>query len=237
MTGTTTSSSPSGAFAWTESQRDFFAAAAAVETAEYLSQNYRWIITVGVWNVLLGMFCLTFPMFATQVAELTISWTILLSGVVLAAAGCYQQASDPQQSQLVMAGAVQMLLGSLMLLHPMFTLAVLTLLVAFIFMIVGTAQISAAATNLDSIGTDGSAGTSGMSSTHRFMLQVSGVLAVVMSVVICLALPLAQFYTIGVLLGTNLINIGVTRIGLGCHGRQIAKSNNGGGEYSTLLPS
>jgi hypothetical protein len=53
--------------------------------------------------------------------------------------------------------------------------------------------------------------------------MLTGILALTMSMMILVDMPLSSWYTIGLLLGVNLVNIGVNRILLSCHGRSLAQ--------------
>lgn len=188
----------------------------AIDTAEQIAENWKAILIIGIINVVVGFFCLWFPFFATAVAEMAIAWSVLFAGLLGVTMGF--RMPEGHRSDYFIMGIFQILLAFLMFMHPLFTLTILTLVIAVLFMMLGSSRLALANQNPDM--------------PHRFLVQSSGVLSIAMSFFICLTMPLARWYTIGVLLGVNLINIGSARIGLALHGRQLAASDSD--NYSSL---
>lgn len=202
---------------WEGIDLDVLASLLAVETAEQIAENWKSILLLGIVNVVTGFICLLFPFLATFAVNMVLTVTVLASGIFHIMAGCSTQVAG-HQSDFYLLGGAQLMLAVLMWMHPFFTITVLTFIIAFLFMMLGTTRLAIAGRHPDM--------------PQRLLVQLSGVAAIVMSVLICLAMPAARWITIGILLGVNLINIGFARIAVAFHGRSLAET----GEY-TRLPS
>jgi uncharacterized membrane protein HdeD (DUF308 family) len=95
--------------------------------------------------------------------------------------------------------------------HPNTTLTILTLMVAIIFMGIGSLQMAATREQHNL--------------AARGLLFLSGGLTILLSVGILIFMPISRWITIGVLIGTNLINLGSTRIILAFYGRSLSKDD------------
>jgi uncharacterized membrane protein HdeD (DUF308 family) len=194
---------------------------AVIETVEEISRNWAWIGAVGVANILFGFACLCFPMIASHAVELALTITVLVAGIFhLSAAVCF--AAQGTNHQFFVLGVVQILLAFLMFVHPYATLTVLTILIAVVFMLLGSFQIMMARNN-DTM-------------AARGLTLWSGVTALFLSLIILLGMPLSSWYTIGVLLGVNHVNVGVARIIVSCYGRSLARNQELETEEATFMP-
>lgn len=180
------------------------------ETPEEISRSWKSIIFAGVLNIILGLACLMFPIFSTQVAELFLTSLVFATGLLNVLTICANERSNSHQKHLFWVGLVQLVLSFLMFTNPFFTLTFLTCLVAICFMLLGSVQIAAARKYRDLI-------------AARGLLIFSGLLAIIMSIVILLSMPTAKWVTIGVLMGVNLVNIGFNRVIIGLYGRRMAE--------------
>ena len=205
---------------------DAFAAFVAMETTEMIAQNWRSILLSGVLNVITGAGCLMFPVFATEVAQLFIISLVFAIGLVNVLSMCCGTGMDhqnnPRQRPLFWVGVVQLLLAVLMYLNPFVTLSILTYFVAVIFMLLGSIQIAIARRYRDRM-------------AARALMMFSGALSVLMSILICLTLPTAKYYTIGVLFGVNIFNVGINRVIIGLYGRKIASSDGSHESWRSYL--
>jgi uncharacterized membrane protein HdeD (DUF308 family) len=179
------------------------------ETPEEISQNYKTLIFIGCINILFGTGCLMFPVFATELAELFLTSLVFATGLLNVLTICASERSNSHEKHLFWIGVTQLVLAFLMYTRPFFTLTILTFLVAITFMFMGSLQIAAARKYRNVV-------------AARGLMIVSGVSAILMSVVILLSMPTAKWLTIGVLMGVNLLNIGLNRVVMGLYGRRIA---------------
>lgn len=187
-----------------------------LETSEHIAQNWKHILILGILNIITGIGCLFFPVFATQVAELFLVSLIFSMGLLNVLAVCASSetgSSAYQQSPIFWVGFCQILLAILMYTNPFFTLTILTFLIAVTFMLLGSIQIALARRYRERM-------------AARALMMLSGALAVLMSIIIILFMPTAKWYTIGVLLGVNLVNIGTNRVVIGLFGKKIAESDD-----------
>lgn len=53
----------------------------AMMAAEDVADNWPWILTMGIFNVLGGFLCLIAPVAATVIAEAIMAWTFTVIGV------------------------------------------------------------------------------------------------------------------------------------------------------------
>ena len=122
----------------------------------------------------------------------------------------------------LIGGFTLVVLGFLMATNAFQSLVVLTILVAVLYMCAGIFRVVLARKN------------PGMKS--YMPLLVSGICAIILSLIILLALPRDSAYTLGILLGINWVTYGVQRIVLGLYGRAtanaaLAAANSGEGGY------
>ena len=181
----------------------------ALETLGDIEREWKWTLAIGILNVLTGFGCLCFPVLATETALLFLMYLFLMTGIFTAVgATCFSDHGI--RHHMLWVGLLQILLGLFMLAHPFFTLTVLTIFVAFTFMMIGSFQIAIAKEHRQVAG--------------RGLAYLSGFMSIFMSSFIILFMPMTKWYTIGVLAGVNLINIGTSRILIGCYGRSLANS-------------
>ena len=201
-----------------------------LETPRDLEQHWVGMGVLGVMNILCGVACLCFPILASWAAELTLTLAVLLIGLsnLTAVSFGVQGYYHPYFA----LGLFQVLTAMIMYSHPFGTLTVLTLLVVTVFMLVASLQISVAcygAYDLPSLSLSANHANANRTSTYmpattgRGLTMLTGILALTMSMMILVDMPLSSWYTIGLLLGVNLVNIGVNRILLSCHGRSLAQ--------------
>lgn len=177
------------------------------ESPEAIKSHWKWILAIGIFNFITGILCLLFPVLATSSIEIALASLVFVSGLVNVVSVSYDGSRHP----LLPLGLVQILLAIFMFLNPVFMLALLTLVAAIIFMSAGVFQISVAKQNSAVAG--------------RGMMMLSGILAILMSLLIVIFMPTAQWITLGVLFGVNLVNLGAARILLALYGRSLASED------------
>lgn len=190
------------------------------ETLEAITRNWKWIGAFGLFNLLFGFACLSFPVLASQAVELALSYTVLVAGCFHLFAACYSE--EGSMFYLLAIGSLQIVISFLMFVNPFGVLTVLTFIIAVVFMMAGSFQIAMARQN------------PGMAA--RGLNMISGVLAIVMSVIIMLGFPATSWFTIGILIGVNHINIGVCRIVIAFYGLSLSRSQNGLSAAEPVFP-
>ena len=206
-----------------------------LETNEYIAEHWKGIFFIGVFNVITGTGCLMNPIFSTQVVELFLVMLVLGSGIlnimaVVCGGGTVGSDDDDsfysprhRRSPLFWVGFSQVLLAILMYLNPFVTLTILTFFVAVIFMLMGSIQFALARQqNHGRI-------------AARALMMTSGLMAVLVSIIICLTMDTAKWYAIGVLMGVNLVNIGTNRILVGLYGRKLSQPDGSEESWRSVL--
>lgn len=191
-----------------------------METTEQIAQNWKQILVSGVLNSIMGLGFLLFPTFATEVGLLFVTSLVLATGLINTLAVCSE--ANPRRSPLFWVGISQILLAVLMYLNPFLTLSILTFFVAVIFMLLGSIQIASARRYRERM-------------AARALMMISGAASVLLSIVICLTMPTAKYYTIGVLFGVNIFNVGVNRIIIGLYGKMIASEDGSHESWRSYL--
>ena len=201
-----TSSSPllGGSDAVTEDELGYFAATAAVAD---VCLHWPWILTVGMLNVAGGILCLVTPIVATLFAEQMIGWTVLLIGVMNISGLFFAE----KKLKLVYSslGLIQVGAGIFVLKNPYETLFAVTIWIAIMVLLDGVYQLMVCIYNRNLRGW-GLALASGLSSIFLASLIMFG-------------LPESSLYTVGILLGINMLTVGNVRIHVALEGRAIAE--------------
>jgi uncharacterized membrane protein HdeD (DUF308 family) len=180
--------------------------ASFVETDEEIASHWKLILFLGIINVMAGIACLFAPIIATQVVEIFLISLVFVSGCFNMCALCFNDRGH--RHQFFWMGLIQVLIATLMYTHPFGTLAVLTFFIAFIFMLFGSFQTALAWHN--------------PRMAARGATFFSGIMTLILSILILLSMPMSAWITIGVLIGANLVNVGLTRIGVACYGRSLS---------------
>lgn len=179
--------------------------AAAFDVA--LAKEWGYIMTAGVIQLVLGVFALFSPSAATEIILAFVSAGLIVAGLlnmcgVFYVEECYRCASFT-------SGAIQLVLGVLMVTHIFTSLVVLTSIVAGLFMVEGIFRCILALKNRDLQGWG--------------MYLTTGILTLVLSVIVWYAMPTSSEVTLGVLLGVNWVIYGCLRIVLAMYGRSTAQ--------------
>jgi len=200
-----------------------------VESMDELQASWSIVQCVGIMNVLLGMLCLVYPIAATEFVAGIIVLSVLLGGIMNVASVCFTSSDSALNATEAMnaftfsrahffwVGLIQICLGLFLWFHPFAALNALTLTIASFYMLLGILQLTVSC----SLWQD-SAASPGQRYLYWAMVP-SGVLAIALSLIVVIDLPLSSWYTIGILTGANLVNLGCSRIILSCHGRRLAR--------------
>lgn len=193
-----------------------------LETLETISRNWAWIGAFGVLNFIFGVLCLLYPVWASEAVGLLLACTVTCAGCFhFAISWAYQ---TDFRWQLLALGMVQIVLGVLMFLHPKELLTVLTFMIALVFMSVGSFLISYARQN--------------NRLAARGLNITSGILMIVFSIYVILGMPYTSWVTIGILLGVNYINMGITRIMVASFGLRLSQQETNAEEHAyTAIPA
>ena len=170
-----------------------------------VAYNWKWILTIGIFNVIGGIMCLIYPILATIVSEAIFAWTLTWIGFFNSTGVCFAERS--LRGYYGFLGLLQVVVGITMIIDPFETLFAITVMIAVLVLLEGVFTIFICLSNVGMKGW-GLSLTSGLASTALGVLVLSG-------------LPESSLYTIGILLGVNLLSTGNYRIHIAMEGRQI----------------
>lgn len=178
------------------------------EELHRLGRNWGWIVAFGAAVTALGIGAVAFSLLATLT-------TVVVIGALLLAAGTVQLigafVARNWQGFFVSAlvGVLHILVGGIMVEHPLRAAAVLTLVIAVMLLVGGAARLLFAA-------------------THRFhgrgWTAVSGFISIVLGVMIWRDWPEASLWVIGTFAGIDLAFAGWSWVMLGLAAKAVATS-------------
>ena len=177
---------------------------------EAVARHWRLLVAQGVLVILLGVLAIAAPMVATLAIELLIGWLFIVSGV----AGLIAIFSSKDIHGFlwsVVTAALSAVIGVLLVWHPAAGAVSLTILLTTFFFAEGIFQTAASLAYREVLG--GSWG---------FML-LSGVTDLVLAIIIIFGLPMSASWTIGIIVGINLLTSGYAILTVAFAGRRIAK--------------
>lgn len=189
------------------------------EAVAELGRVWGWVLAAGVLSLALGVAALLCPVMTSVVAIGWISLALLVVGAIHVSGLCY--AEEGMKCATFAVGVAQIALSIITYRYPFGSLLALTVVVAFVFMSEGLFRISLAMRNRDAL-----------LPNSRFILLFNGACNVLFSVIVIVALPFSSLYTIGILVGVNLVTIGTARIALAITAKRA--SSAGDGEQSAV---
>jgi len=166
---------------------------------------WGWIFAAGLLSLLAGTGALTYPIWTSSVVLWWLAMILLVVGVVNVSGLWF--ADIGQRWSTFWCGVVQVIIALFAFFHPVPSLVGITLTIAFVFMLEGLYRIVLSCQNKDVMENWG-------------IVCFNGVVNILLSIVILTAMPLSGLYTIGVLLGCNLIVSGMSYMSLACFGRR-----------------
>lgn len=156
--------------------------------------EYRtWFVVLGVVLVLLGIAAMAFPFVTTMAAKSALGWLFLIGGIVQTFHAFYTRSWSEFFLELLV-GLLYVLAGFWLAFFPLSGIFTLTVLLAFVFILQGGAEIGMAFRLRPRDG-------------WGWML-FAGVVATVAGVMILVGLPSTATWAIGVLVGARLVTSG-----------------------------
>ena len=165
--------------------------AGAVQAAH---KEWGWYLALGVALILLGAYCIYAETAATLASVLVIGAVILLSGVVQIVAAFMARGAG-HIILLLLIGALDIVVGWMLLQHPGFGALILTLFLAVLFVFSGIYRIFAALW---------------LQFPYYGWVVFSGIVSVALGILLWMQWPVSAFWFIGLAVGINLIFAGVT---------------------------
>jgi len=171
--------------------------------------HWRMFMFEGVALIILGVLAVAAPTVATIAVEVFIGWLFLVAGVV----GCIAVFSARGVASFLwnlVPAVLSIAVGVLLLWKPIEGAGSLTLLLTALFIVEGVFQILAPIVYRDVIG-----------SSWGWVL-VSGLCDLALAAIIILGWPITAAWTLGILVGLNLITSGVAFVMVALAGRDVA---------------
>ena len=177
---------------------------------EAIARHWRLLVIQGAIVTLLGILALVAPMVATLTVELFIGWLFIVSGVAGLIA-IFSSHDIPAFTWSLVTAALAVVIGILLVWHPAAGAVSLTIVLTAFFLTEGIFQTAAALAYRQVLG-----------ASWGFML-LSGITDLVLAGIIIFALPMSAGWTLGIIVGVNLITSGYAILTTAFAGRRIAK--------------
>ncbi|GKY93395.1 hypothetical protein MPSEU_000307100 [Mayamaea pseudoterrestris] len=174
-------------------------------TPEEVAGNWHYLFLTGLIDTVVGVACLVAPLLATQVVSLVLVVLVFCTGLFNVSTVCVTERG--YQHQFFWVGVVEIFVAMILYFHRLGTMTLLTILIAVSFMIFGSLEMTVAQQD--------------ERMAARGLTFFSGILTLILSILIIVVMPITQWDTVGVLLGANLINIGICRVIVALYGRSI----------------
>jgi uncharacterized membrane protein HdeD (DUF308 family) len=106
-------------------------------------RNWGWFLVLGISLVVLGVFAISWSLLATIASVLLFGWLLVISGVLEVASSIWARRWTGFFLHLL-AGVLDVVVGLLIVTHPVAAAAALTLLLAAFFLVSGAYRIATA---------------------------------------------------------------------------------------------
>lgn len=176
--------------------------------ADTLRKHSTWFIVYGVLMILLGLFSIALPGVATVAVTLTIGWLLLIGGGVGLFAVISGGRSAPDFWWNLFTTIVYILAGLAVLTRPMTGVLTLTIILAAYLLAGGIMRIF-------------------LSVHYRARIPkawvwvlISGLVDIVLSLIIMAGLPGSAVWVLGLLVGINLLMMGISLVMVAMHERR-----------------
>lgn len=169
----------------------------------------RWLWIAGLTSILLGLAGIAFPFIVTLAAELLFGAVLVALGVVQVVRGLFSGEVASRGSTLLFGG-VALAGGAMLLIYPPEGMLTLTALLAAFFLVGGMMKLLGALqlrnARMRELGLPEASG--------RGWLALSGALSLGLGVLLFLGLPATADWALGLLLGVDLLFLGISEIAL-----------------------
>jgi len=176
--------------------------------AGLIKQASVWSIIWGFALMIFGFLCIDSPQIAALAVNVFLGWIIMFVGVIHLVLAFHAHRAGSLIWKLLV-GIAYILFGIYIVTHPLIGVAVLTLLLAILFLVEGV---------LDIIMYFQMRSTNG-----AIWVLLDGIVTVVLGGLIYVNWPSSSWWAIGTLVGVSMIMSGITRIMLSLAVRKVAK--------------
>lgn len=154
---------------------------------------WGWYLALGIAMVALGAYCIYAETLATMASVLVIGAVLIVSGFVQLAAAVMSRGAG-HIILLLLVGALDIVVGLMLVEHPEFGALILTLFLAALFVFGGVYRFVAALW---------------LQFPHYGWVAFSGLVSFALGVLLWIQWPISAFWFIGLAVGVNLIFAGV----------------------------
>jgi uncharacterized membrane protein HdeD (DUF308 family) len=181
---------------------------------EALGAHWRLFLFQGVIMVILGILAVAAPVAATMVVDIYIGWLLLISGIVGLVA-TFSAKDIPAFLWSLITAALSVIVGGLLIRRPVEGALSLTMVLTAFFIVEGIFQIVAASAYRHVVG--GSWG----------WMLVSGISDLALVAIIIFGWPMTAVWSLGLIVGINLITSGWAIVMAALAGRNLAHAVGG----------
>lgn len=161
-----------------------------------LRRQWGWLLTIGILVLVLGILAVVDSVLATVVSMLYVGWALVIAGVVFAVQAFRFRAHGHLFLHLLNA-ALALVVGVILILHPVAAAVTLTLLLAVYFVVAGIFRtVTALSVRVPGWGWG----------------LVNGIVTLILGILIWTQWPVSGLWVIGLFVGIDLIVIGWTQI-------------------------
>lgn len=157
-----------------------------------LRRNWGWLLALGIVLICLGIVALLDAVFASLASMLFFGWVLVVAGIV-EAVQAFRHRGGTRLTFHALNAALSLVVGIMLLLHPVAGLLVATLLLAVYFTVAGIFRIVAAfSTRMPSSG----------------WALLNGVITLLLGILVWVHWPASSLWIIGLFIGIDLIIVG-----------------------------
>ena len=153
-------------------------------------KSWGWLFTLGICMVVLGIAAICLPMFATLAIEIIIGWLLIVGGIIHAI-HAFSTKEHGGSVMNILGAILYVVVGALLLTHPVAGVLTLTLILAAFFLVEGVFKIIMAFQM--------------RSMPNWGWMFVSGLIALFLGALIWIGWPATAAWVIGLLVGIDLI--------------------------------
>lgn len=168
------------------------------QVAEAIQAHWKMFLIQGLVLVALGLLAVALPQIATLAIEILIGWLFLIGGVIRAVT-VLRGRHVPGYGWSLLLAALAVVLGIVLLAQPMAGVLTLTTVLVVFFIIEGIAAIAIALQFRPQLG-------------NWFWILASGLVDLVIAYLIWQGLPSTAAWAIGLLVGINMLFLGLSLV-------------------------
>jgi uncharacterized membrane protein HdeD (DUF308 family) len=178
------------------------------EVTAAIRGHWAFFLAEGIILILLGLAAILEPLIATFALSIFISWLLIISGIV-GLFSTFKMRPAPGFAWSLISAILAIVVGGLLIWHPIAGVFSLTLALIIFFIIEGIASILFAIEYRSSL------------PARWGWMVVSGIVDLILAAIILLGLPGTALWALGLLLGINMVFGGATLIVLALDARQL----------------